>query len=75
MVEAENVCNEFEITKTEPKKVSLETLEDIVIRYFKSSKKNTLFKEIDFDISKGNVLENEQNDKYFDKFLEKKNDI
>ena len=76
MAQAENVCcNEFEINKAEPEKVSLKTLENIVTRYFKPCKKNTLFKEVDFDISKGNVFKSEQNDKYFNKFLGKKNDI
>ena len=73
MAEAENVCYEkFEIIKAEPEKTNLEALESIVIRYFKPCKKNTLFKEVDFDISKGNVLKSEQNINYFNKFLENK---
>lgn len=74
MVEAENVSlGQCEIIKTEPEKTNLETLENIVIRYFKPCKKRTLFKEIDFDISKGNVLGSDQNKKYFNIFDNLKN--
>ena len=67
MIEAENICfKEFEMTKTEPETPNLRTLETTVMRYFQSTtKKNSLFKEVDFDISKGNVLTTEQNDKFF----------
>ena len=41
-------------------------LETTIVRYFKAPcKKNTLFKEVDFDISKGKVLTTEQNNKFF----------
>ena len=70
ITEAENVCIEgCEMIKTEPEKTSLKTLETTVIRYFKpTKKKSTLFKEVDFDISKGNVLTTEQNNKFFEIF-------
>ena len=64
--EAENVCIEACEIKTEPEKTDLTTLENTVIRYFKpASKKVTLFKEVDLDISKDNVLKSEQNDNLF----------
>ena len=73
MVEAENVSlGQCETLKTEPEKTNLETLENIVIRYFKPSKKRTLFKEIDFEISKNNVLKSDESNKYFNIFLETK---
>ena len=70
ITEAENVCiKECEMIKTEPEKTNLRTLENTVIRYFKpTSKKSILFKEVDFDISKGNVLTTEQNNKFFEIF-------
>ena len=66
-LEAENISfKEFEIIKAAPETPDLRTLETTIIRFFKPScKKNTLFKEVDFDISKGNVLTTEQNDKFF----------
>ena len=67
MIEAENICfKEFEMTKTEPETPNLRTLETTVMRYFQSTtKKNSLFKEVDLDISKGNVVTAKQNDKFF----------
>ena len=67
LVEAENICfQEFEITKTEPETPDLRTLETTVIRYFQSTtKKNSLFKEVDLDLSKGNNVTVEQNEKFF----------
>ena len=67
MIEAENICSEeFEMTKTEPETPDLRTLETTVIRYFQSTtKKNSLFKEVDLNISKGNIVTAEQNDKFF----------
>ena len=67
MSEAENVeFTECEMIKTDPETPDLRTLETTIIRYFKPpSKKNTLFKEVDFDISKDNVLTTEQNDHFF----------
>ena len=56
-----------DLIKTEPEKPNLDVLEDIVIRYYKPCKKNTLFKEVDFDISNFKVLNNEENSKYFKK--------
>ena len=56
-----------DLIKTEPEKPNLDALEDIVIRYYKPYKKNTLFKEVDFDISNFKVLNNEENSKYFKK--------
>ena len=67
LIEAENVCfKEYEIIKTEPETPDLRTLETTIIRYFKpTTKKKSLFKEVDFDISKDNVITTEQNDKFF----------
>ena len=66
-LEADNISfKEFEILKTAPETPDLRTLETTIIRYFKPTcEKNTLFKQVDFDISKGNVLTTEQNDKFF----------
>ena len=66
-LEAENISfKEFEIIKTAPETPDLRTLETTIIRYFKPTcEKDTLFKQVDFDISKGNVLTTEQNDKFF----------
>ena len=68
--EAENVCcKPCEIIKTESAKPNLQTLEDLVLRYYNPCEKRiSLFKEIDFDISKGNVLKSAENTKYFDIF-------
>ena len=70
LVEAENICfKEFEITKTEPETPDLKTLETTVIRYFQSTtKQNSLFKEVDLDLSKGNNVTVEQNEKFFEIF-------
>ena len=70
LVETENIrFKEFEITKTEPETPDLETLETTVIRYFQTTtKKNSLFKEIDLDLSKGNNVTIEQNEKFFEIF-------
>ena len=72
--EAENIdYKKFETIKTAPETPNLETLETTILRYYKSSaKKNTLFKEVDFDIFKGNVLTTEQNNKFFKIVFEKK---
>ena len=74
MIDAENVCfKECEIIKTEPETPNLTTLETTVIRYFNAnSKENSLFEEVDFDISKDNVITNKQNDKFFKIFLDTK---
>ena len=67
-LEAENIAfpKEFEIIKTAPETPDLTTLETTIKRYFKPTcQKNTLFKQVDFDISKGKVLTTEQNNKFF----------
>ena len=66
-LEAENIpFKEFQIIKAASETPNLKTLETTIIRYYKPScEKNTLFKEVDFDISKDNVLTTEQNDKFF----------
>ena len=72
--EAKNICiNECEIIKTEPDIPDLRALEKTVIRYFKpTNEKSTLFKKVDFDISKDNVLTTEQNNKFFKIFRQSK---
>ena len=72
--ETDNVCcKPCEIIKTESAKPNLQTLEDLVLRYHSPCEKRiSLFKEIDFDISKGNVLKSAENAKYFDIFRPKK---
>ena len=72
--EADNIsCKPCEIIKTEPEKTNLQTLETLVLRYYQPvEKKNNLFKEIDIDISKHNVLKSTLNAKYFDIFRSKK---
>ena len=67
LIEAENVCfKEYEIIKTEPETPDLRTLENTIKRYFKGTNKgNSLIKEVDFDISKDNVITTEQYDKFF----------
>ena len=69
ITEAENITSEkCEVIKAEPEKPNLKALEDIVVRYFKPCKKSTLFKEVDLDISNGNVLKSEENINYFEIF-------
>ena len=66
LMEMEDISSSrCELIETKPEKPNLEALEDIVVRYYKPSEKNTLFKEVDFDISNGKVLTNEENIKYF----------
>ena len=63
--EAEDI-KKPEIIKIAPEIPDLKTLETTILRYYEpSAKKNTLFKQVDFDISKGKVLSTEQNDKFF----------
>ena len=67
-LQAENIpfAKEFQIIKAAAETPNLSTLETTIVRYFKAScKENTLFKEVDFDISKGKVLTTEQKDKFF----------
>ena len=65
LIEAENVpFKEYEIIKTEPETSDLRTLENTIKRYFRgTSKRNSL--EVDFDISKDNVITTEQYNNFF----------
>ena len=66
LMELEDITSgKCELIKAEGEKPNLEALEDVVVRYYKTCKKNTLFKQVDFDISNGKVLTNEENMKYF----------
>ena len=66
LMELEDITSgKCELIKAEGEKPNLEALEDVVVRYYKPCKKNTLFKQVDFDISNGKVLTNEENMKYF----------
>ena len=67
LIEAENVnFKKCEIIKTEPETPDLRTLEDTIKRYFNGTTKgNSLFKEVDFDISKDNLITTEQYNKFF----------
>ena len=57
--------NKLHTIKTDSKIPTLETLKETVKRYYKPcEKKNSLFK-VDFDLSKGKVLTNEQYNKFF----------
>ena len=70
--EAENIPfpQKFEIVKTAPEPPNLTALETTVIRYFKSNcEKKPL--QVDFDLSKGKLLTNEQYDKFFNMQLTK----
>ena len=67
LFEMDNVkfSNKLHTIKTDSETPNLETLKETIKRYYKPcEKKNTLFK-VDFDLSKGKVLTNEQNDKFF----------
>ena len=67
-LEAENIAfpEKLEMIKTAAETPNLTTLETTIKRYFKPTyEKNTLFKQVDFDISKGKVLTTEQNNKFF----------
>ena len=71
-LEAENITfpQKFEIVKTAPEPADLTMLETTVLRYFKPTcEKNTL--KVDFDLSKGKRLTNEQYDKFFNLQLTK----
>ena len=57
-------CQQPNIIKTASEPTNLTTIETTVTRYFKPPcKKNTL--QVDFDLSKGKLLTNEQHDKFF----------
>ena len=60
------VCpNQCEIIYTEPETPDLKNLDNTIRRFFnKSSKANSLF-EVDFDLSKNNVITTEQYDRFF----------
>ena len=67
-LEAENIAfpKKLEMIKTAPETPDLTTLETTIKRYFKPTcEKKTLFKQVDFDISKGKVLTTEQDNKFF----------
>ena len=72
-VEMENIAFDTKpkVIKTAPELSNLTTLETTVTRYFrpKTCKKNTV--EVDIDLSKGKLLTNEQNDKFFNMQLTK----
>ena len=70
--EAENIPfpEEFEIVKTAPEQPNLTALETTIIRYFKSTPEKKPL-EVDFDLSKGKLLANEQYDKFFNMRLTK----
>ena len=63
--EVENIASpQLQMIKTAPEPVSLTALESTVIRYFKSTdQKKDL--QVDFDLSKGKLLTNDQYDKFF----------
>ena len=64
--QAENLpfANKPEIIKTAPETQNLTTLETTIKRYFKATcEKSTL--KVDFDLSKGKVITNEQYEKFF----------
>ena len=60
------VCpNQCEIIYTEPETPDLKNLDNTIRRFFnKSSKANSLF-EVDFDLSKNNVITTKQYEKFF----------
>ena len=55
---------EPKIIKTAPEPTDLTTLETTVTRYFKPTCKNNTL-EVDFDLSKGKLLTNEQHEQFF----------
>ena len=64
--EIENIASpQLQMIKTAPEPPTLTALESTVIRYFKSpNQKKDL--QVDFDLSKGKLLTNDQYDKFFD---------
>ena len=70
--EAENILftDEFKTIKTAPKPPSLTALESTVIRYFKKTDQKKPL-QVDFDLSKGKLLTNQQYDKFFNLKLSK----
>lgn len=66
--EMDNIsCTPCEIIKIEPEKPNLQTLEDLVVRYYKPVRRKKKI-EIDIDLSKQNVLTSTLNVKLFDIF-------
>ena len=57
-------CKPCEIIKTEPGETNLQTLEDIVLRYYKPVRQKKKI-EIDIDLSNNKVLESAVNAKFF----------
>ena len=68
LLEADDlICsNQCRIIKTEPETSNLKNLDDTIRRFFNktSSKANSLF-EVDFDLSKNNVITTRQYEKFF----------
>ena len=67
-IEAEDVVGfkECEIIKTKPETSDLKALQNTIERYFKkTTKANSLFKEVDFDLTKNKVITSEQYNKFF----------
>ena len=67
-IEAEDVVgfNEFEIIKSKPETSDLKALANTIKRYFKkTTKANSLLKEVDFDLTKNKVITSEQYNKFF----------
>lgn len=56
--------NTCEIIKTEPEETNLQTLEDIVLRYYKPARQKKKI-EIDIDLSNNKVLDSATNAKFF----------
>ena len=71
MSEAENITfSDFNIVKTDPEPPSLTALESTIVRYFKSTDQKKPL-QVDFDLSKGKLLTNQQYDKFFNLKLSK----
>ena len=72
-LETENITfpQKCEIVKTAPELADLKTLETTIIRYFKPTCEKDNW-EVDIDLSKGKRLTTEQNDKFFNLQLTKR---
>ena len=64
--EMENVTcsDQCEMIKTKPEQCNIITLEETIIRNFETPRQKKAI-PVDFDLSKGKLLSNEQNDKWF----------
>ena len=64
--EMENVTcsDQCEMIKTKPEQCNIITLEETIIRNFETPRQKKAI-PLDFDLSKGKLLSNEQNDKWF----------